>query len=384
MCESPASIQLIGFEPEHIILFRRILAGHTLLVNEGVSKVQPFKHFGVYIVRVAREADVQLIKALSDSDGYFLVISVYEKADPTRILESLRAGADDVFFLTSLLEEQSAFVSALELLLTRCRLIYEGKVYRETLEASLEELKNDQKAAYQVQSRLLPPQKQVIKDVEFTYSVTPSLIVSGDFIDVVPINEQLTLFYIADVSGHGAASALITILLKNITSRLLRNFKRSSSYDILSPVRTLERINKEVNSLALDKHLTAFCGVISHQENILNYAVAGHHPMPFYKSGDEVTILPGRGMPLGLFEEAIFGEGQQVLDDDFSLTLCSDGVLELLSSGSIADKEQQLLNWLKSNPPCHEALKAYVFSGCELSGLIPDDVTIMSLMRVNL
>jgi sigma-B regulation protein RsbU (phosphoserine phosphatase) len=124
--------------------------------------------------------------------------------------------------------------------------------------------------------------------------------------------------------------------------------------------------------------------VINHQESILNYAVAGHHPMPFYKSGGEVTILPGRGMPLGLFEEAIFGEGQQVLDDDFSLTLCSDGVLELLSSGSIADKEQQLLNWLKSNPPCHEALKAYVFSGCELSGLIPDDVTIMSLMRVNL
>jgi sigma-B regulation protein RsbU (phosphoserine phosphatase) len=384
MCESPASIQLIGFEPEQIVLFRRLLADHALLVSEAASEIQPFKYFGVYIVRVVCDADVQLIKALSDSDGYFLVISVYEQADPSRILESLRAGADDVFFLASLLEEHNAFILAIELLLRRCRLIYEGRVYRETLEASLKELKNDQEAAYQVQSRLLPPHKQVIKDVEFVYSVTPSLIVSGDFIDVVPINEQLTLFYIADVSGHGAASALITILLKNITSRLLRNFKRSSSYDILSPVRTLERINKEVNSLALDKHLTAFCGVINHQENTLNYAVAGHHPMPLYKSAGEVTVLPGRGMPLGLFEEAIFGEGQQVLDDDFSLTLCSDGVLELLSGRSMADKEQQLLNWLETNPPCHETLKAYVFSGCELSRPIPDDVTIMSLMRVNL
>ena len=57
------------------------------------------------------------------------------------------------------------------------------------------------------------------------------------------ISEDKVLVYIADVSGHGASSAFVTVLLRNLTNRLQRNLRRQSSEDILHPERFLERIN---------------------------------------------------------------------------------------------------------------------------------------------
>ena len=103
---------------------------------------------------------------------------------------------------------------------------------------------------------------------------------SGDFVDSIAINEHQTLFYLADVSGHGASSALVTVLLKNMTTRLVRNYNRGSSFDILSPLATLQRINRELLLTGLGKHLTMFIGLIDAQRGTLTYAVGGHHPMP--------------------------------------------------------------------------------------------------------
>lgn len=308
------------------------------------------------------------------------VIAVLSESNAEMILALLRRGVDDVFTASSIADED--FLKAARQILQRCRLLYEGNVYREGLERTLQELKDDQQAAYQVQSRLLPPVQQHIGGCLFEYSVTPSLMVSGDFVDVIAVSDDLTAFYLADVSGHGASSALITILLKNITSRLLRNLKRGSSYDLLSPLQTLERINAEVCTLGLDKHLTMFTGLINHKTSVLTYAVGGHHPMPVYFANGQFKTLEGRGMPVGLFTEALFDERMMPLDDAFSLYLFSDGVLELLPKMSIAEKEQQLAKKVAEPDMTFARLKAFIFKDYAQAEQYPDDVTVMSVSRV--
>lgn len=176
----------------------------------------------------------------------------------------------------------------------------------------------------------------------------------------------------------------MTVLLKNITSRLLRNFKRGSSHDILSPLETLVRFNTEIYALELDKHLTIFCGLINNLHNTLTYAVGGHHPMPVYKSSDKTTMLEGRGMPVGLFADAVFVQKEILLDKDFSLYLFSDGVLELLPQESIMEKENALLAWLCANDVDFSALKSHIFVATEEWDQYPDDITIMSVSSVML
>ena len=384
-----SGIQLFGFKQQYLSFIKSVFCctGLEGIGFDAINSCVPeksllFKNFGIYLLSVSDADDFKHLELLAGDDGRFSIIVILHQSSTPSVIDALRAGADDVFYIESLQVESPDFMRSIQLRLNRCRLLYERLVYREGLEASLEELKDDQYAAFKVQSRLLPAAQQVIHDIEYQFSITPSLIVSGDFVDVVSINDELTLFYLADVSGHGASSALVTVLLKNITSRLLRNFKRGSSYDILSPLETLARFNTEIYALGLDKHLTIFCGLINHSQNTLTYAVGGHHPMPVYKSSEKTMVLEGRGMPVGLFTDAVFFEKQLVLDKDFSLYLFSDGILELLPQRSILEKEKALLNWLDVNDANFSALKSYIFEGSEHLEQFPDDIAIMSVSRV--
>ncbi len=381
----PSSVKVIGSDQEVVDLISRILEGgqFELFASNDFSDKDLFKYFGVYVIHVENLDDLSLLTKLAYSAGYISTLAVSRSDQSSDLFKLLRAGADDVFVVSSLSDESEAFRAAVLQSLKRCQLMYDGQVYREGLERTLEELKEDQLAAYSIQKRLLPPTTQAVNGLHIEYSLRPSLIVSGDFVDVIPVSDELSMFYLADVSGHGASSALVTILLKNLTSRLQRNFKRASSYDLLSPLKTLDRINSEVHSLGLDKHLTIFCGLIDHLKNTLAYAVGGHHPMPIYHSSEQTFILPGRGMPAGLFTEALFEQHEIPLDDDFSLLLFSDGVLELLPQATIKDKELALIDWISKEGADFNKLSSYLYSPDDAAEThqFPDDITIMSVSR---
>lgn len=384
MTNYPSGIQLFGFNDNDLSLVRSVLDSADIYADVSLMSQAErlFKDYGIYVVLIDRVVDLKRLEQLCSDDGRFVIIVFLQKNSSVSVIDALRAGADDVFIIENLSRESVDFISSIQQKLNRCRLLYERLVYRDGLEASLEELKNDQYAAFQVQNRLLPAPQQIIHGIEYQYNITPSLIVSGDFVDVVPINNELTLFYLADVSGHGASSALVTVLLKNLTSRLLRNFKRGSSCDILSPLDTLNRINSEIYSLGLDKHLTIFCGLIDSNKNTLTYAVGGHHPMPVYKSLDSAVILEGRGMPVGLFTDAVFAQKQIPLAPDFSLSLFSDGVLEIVPGNSIREKENYLFEWLDSNIVDFSAMKSHIFAMSQHLEQYPDDIAIMTVSRV--
>lgn len=198
-----SGIQLFGFKEQDLSLVRSVLDGAEIKAFDStdiqsVDSVVPvsgslFENYGIYILSVVNSVDFKYVESLVGDDGRFPIIVILYETSTVTVIDALRAGADDVFFIESLQLESSDFINSLQLKLNRCRLLYERLVYREGLEASLEELKNDQHAAFQVQSRLLPVAQQVIEGIEYQFSITPSLIVSGDFVDVVPINDELTL-----------------------------------------------------------------------------------------------------------------------------------------------------------------------------------------------
>jgi sigma-B regulation protein RsbU (phosphoserine phosphatase) len=132
---------------------------------------------------------------------------------------------------------------------------------------------------------------------------------------------------------------------------------------------------------SLGKHLTMFVGLVNHTTQTLSYAVGGHHPLPILQQNGQVRYLQGRGMPLGLFEEPVFDELECVLGENFTLTLFSDGVLEVVEGETLEVKEQVLLEMCRAKlaSPA-EFLQSMMRAGRGH----PDDVAIMTVRRESL
>ena len=286
-------------------------------------------------------------------------------------------GACDLFQLP--VDDVDAFKLVLERHLDRAELLSQSQYFRDELEQSLALLKEDQQAGRHVQQKMLPTNQVVINDYHFEYRIKPSLFLSGDFVDYFRISESLSMFYLADISGHGASSAFVTVLLKNMTNRLLRNYNRGSSFHILSPTDVLARVNKELLETGLGKHMTIFVGLLDRIENTLQYGVGGHFPMPILQQGDKAEYLGGCGMPVGLFEDAQF-EGRIVeLEDEFCLTLFSDGVLEVMDQQDLKAKEKCLLDAAARGYDDLDDLARKL--GVDQVDDAPDDIAALSVTR---
>lgn len=346
---------------------------------DDVERVLEHREISLAIVDRGSVGDLAYLSLLAANVSPMPTVALLPEGTAEEMVLALRNGADDVFSLGELQQHPTLFVAALERQLKRVRMIEEARFLRESLERSLDELKADQHAAQQLQQKLLPPPRRELNHHIFEYVLQPSLLLSGDFVDSIAINEYQTIFYLADVSGHGASSALVTVLLKNMTYRLVRNYNRGSSFDIQSPMATLHRVNRELLLTGLGKHLTMFIGLIDARDSSLTYAVGGHHPMPVLVQRGEAVFLEGRGMPIGLFEQPVFDERRIALDPEYSITLFSDGILEVAEGETLEDKEQVLLNaCIDRNLSPQSISDSIIPAGC----INPDDVAIMTVTRV--
>ncbi|PIE25542.1 MAG: hypothetical protein CSA60_00205 [Neptuniibacter caesariensis] len=339
------------------------------------------KHdFSLLIVAMSESLPFTQLKQLAEQHGSRPTMAVLSATMADDVLQALRSGACDVFVKAQIDAQAGDFAAAVCKLLHQARLIEKNFQYREALEKSLNELQIDQQAARQIQQNMLPDKTVTIGALTAQYLLIPSLYLSGDFVDVIRVDDSKTLFYLADVSGHGASSALVTVLLKNMTNRLLRNLRRKSSFDILSPVATLHRINTELLDTGLGKHVSMFLGIADDEQKTLTYAVGGHHPMPILTDEKGGRFLEGRGMPVGLFPEPVFDEQTIPLPDCYQITLFSDGVLEMLADNDMEAKEQRLLKAvLETKGGNPERIKQ-----CVLPDIIsdaPDDIAIMTICR---
>ncbi|WP_372965111.1 PP2C family protein-serine/threonine phosphatase [Marinobacter sp.] len=321
---------------------------------------------------------------LDDAQRFTPIVACTNSSSSAVVVQLLRAGAADVV-LKPCNTDKEALDDVVKKLFDRIRVNRLNKLYRQELEetnvdlrSGIAELRADQNAGRKVQLKMLPDHELELCGLHVDHLIKPSLYLSGDFLDYFRLSEDKVLVYIADVSGHGASSAFVTVLLKNLTNRLKRNFRRQSSDDILHPERFLERINSELMDTGLGKHVTVFVGIISLSERMLSYAVGAHFPMPILSFLDgETRFLEGSGLPVGLFEDPEWELYQVRLDRPFRLLLFSDGILEVISEKSLDEKERTLLELVSGGSHTIASLSK-ALGLCTISDL-PDDIAIVSV-----
>jgi serine phosphatase RsbU (regulator of sigma subunit) len=328
----------------------------------------------------------ELQSRVAERDSEVPVIVISAAGVMSDALDALRRGAAD--YLVKPLDDLAMLEHSVRRALDRARLRQENRRYRERLEAtnrelqaSLSLLQEDQNAGRHVQMNMLPVTPWEAGDFRFAHQIIPSLYLSGDFVDYFRIDERRIGFYLADVSGHGASSAFVTVLLKFMTTRLLYESRRHRNRPLpeFHPSDVLGHINRGLINCKLGKHVTMLGGVIDESTGKLTYSVGGHLPLPVLYHDGEARYLEGRGLPVGLFEEATFEDHELMLPERFSLTLFSDGILDLLPGETLKAKEAILPQMVRQADGTLEGLRE-VFGLANL-GEMPDDIALLVLSR---
>ncbi len=249
------------------------------------------------------------------------------------------------------------------------------------LEQSLGLLEADALAGRQMQQNLLPPSPIIAPPYYYARLICPSLYLSGDFVNYARALDDYLLFYLLDVSGHGASSAFVTVMVRQLMRRLVRRHVTRKDRVALkrAPGGFLERINEVMLDNDLDKHLTMFAGSINLKTNQLRYAIGAQMPMPILITDEGANFLPGKGKPVGLFPGGEWEVIERDMPERYILIAVSDGVLEQLPQDSLAEQEAYMLKKLKNCPP--EIDKVLPRLGINDVDKLPDDIAVFMFAR---
>ena len=285
-------------------------------------------------------AVLRRIREISPDTPFIVVSGAGVMAD---VVEALRLGASD--YIIKPIVDLEVLEYAINRALENAELALQNRRYRESLEEAIQSLKesldvlrSDQKAGRQVQMKMLPQTPFEFGRYHIDHKIVPSLYLSGDFVDYFPVDETRFGFYLADVSGHGASSAFVTVLLKHMTLQLLQEYQLHRHKSPVMPSQVLTHINRSLINTDLDKHVTLFGGIVDTQRSTLTYAFGGHYPLPILVSEGQAAFLEGKGLPVGLFDEATFEDVTIDLPSKFTLTVFSDGILEVLPQENLRKK----------------------------------------------
>ncbi len=336
-------------------------------------------------LRMPGMGGLEVLAALARDLPGLPVLIVSGAADLAAAIQSLKLGAWD--YVTKPIEDLAVLDHALAKALERARLLAENEAYRAHLEAanaelerSLRQLEEDEAAGREIQFGLLPPSPTRYDGFECSRYLATSAIMSGDFADYFPIDASRFGFYIADVAGHGVASAVITVMLKSHMDRHLENFLRYGDAAVVDPANLLARLNRDLLGSQHGKYLTIFYGVLDSKAGRLEFANGGQFPFPYLFDGAKVTEIGGRSPPIGLFEDARYVNADMDVPERFALHLFSDGVLELLPAAGLATRKELLRTAAHDADLDADALARKI--GVHGRSTPPDDVTVLSIRRV--
>ncbi|HPJ39767.1 MAG TPA: 7TM diverse intracellular signaling domain-containing protein [Spirochaetota bacterium] len=141
---------------------------------------------------------------------------------------------------------------------------------------------HDMQMAVNVQTGFLAKTPPVSDDWDCAFFFEPMKGVSGDFYDFYSSEDGTLLGAgIFDVSGHGIASGLITMLAKSIIYNSFINGKEKTLHDVADEINRI--LQKEIGSV--DHHLTGI--LLRFMNDSIEYVNAAHNDI-IIKSGDDI------------------------------------------------------------------------------------------------
>lgn len=196
-------------------------------------------------------------------------------------------------------------------------------------DAALEraQVQRDLDLAREMQQGLLPtsfPTREQAPGVEIFARLDPAKEVSGDLYDFFEVEPGKMCFVVGDVSGKGVAAGLFMAVTRTLIRAGMIPGKR--------PLEILQRVNAQLCAEnRANLFVTMILGIVDTATGRIEYGQGGHNPPILVPTKGEPVYEPSGGMPLGVFEDAKFGQRQLELKPGETLLVYTDGVTEAMN-----------------------------------------------------
>ena len=280
-----------------------------------------------------------------------------------RITTTRKYESEDVDFLAALARQASIG-------LTNARLMEEQqrKVF----------LEREMAIARQIQSDLFPETLNIHDRLDIGALNEPGQQVSGDFYDIVPMNNGCAGVVIADVVGKGVAAALIAANLQ-------------AANRVLMPGTTdLTALAGELNRLVCrntdsSRFVTVLLLAIDAEKRVLDFVSAGHHTPITIAAPDRIkTTSEPNGLPFGIEEDATYESVRiDFSDEPITLFLYTDGLNEAMNKDGEEFGMERVFETLRRHAAesPQELLKKIRQEVTDYCGDVPqsDDITLLAI-----
>ncbi|CAA6809049.1 MAG: Serine phosphatase RsbU, regulator of sigma subunit [uncultured Sulfurovum sp.] len=245
---------------------------------------------------------------------------------------------------------------------------------KENLLRNLGHVEQELELAREIQQSIIPKVYPQSSTLDVHGSCMPAFEVGGDYFDVFKTeSDKYTVFVISDVSGHGFASALVSMQFRTILRSNL--YKETKSFS--TRVEELNKImceDNEEGTMFITGLFLRYC----HETQVMEFINAGHHN-PIGLSNMKYK----KSIPIGIQKDMPFNTSTIEFKKGMQLFLYTDGIIEEENS-----KHEMYGNRIYK---LHESIK--LFNAREQNELIlkafnnfivkqKDDVTILVIKAI--
>jgi serine phosphatase RsbU (regulator of sigma subunit)/putative methionine-R-sulfoxide reductase with GAF domain len=242
-------------------------------------------------------------------------------------------------------------------------------------------VQRDLDLARELQGGLLPkvfPTREEAPGIELFARLEPAKEVSGDLYDFFTIEPGKMCFVVGDVSGKGIAAGIFMAVTRTLI--------RATTVPGRSPLEIMNRVNAQLakeNQASL--FVTMILGIVDTATGRMVYGQGGHNPPILVPAQGKPTYEPAGGMPLGVFEDAKFGERELQLKPGETLLVYTDGVTEAMNEAKDLfgeDRLEKAVTGVASLSP--EKIAERVIEQVEgfvLEAERSDDITLLAIQR---
>lgn len=199
-------------------------------------------------------------------------------------------------------------------------------VLAERVQQAFDALDAEFKVIAEIQRSLLPGKLPAVEGLDVAAFYATAHRAGGDYYDIFALGDRKSAILIADVSGHGAAAAIVMARMHAVLHAQLSVLDSPSRALGFANEQLLQHCRESDNMITF---VTAFYAVYDAAARTMTYASAGHNPPRWHNVDGRICSIAGaRQIPLGIQCDVVFGQEQFPLHRGDEILLYTDGIIE--------------------------------------------------------
>ncbi|MFQ5510212.1 MAG: GAF domain-containing protein [Candidatus Krumholzibacteriia bacterium] len=217
--------------------------------------------------------------------------------------------------------------------------IERARLYEE--QQAKQEIERELRVARTVQEFFTPSKSRKLGKYTLSGRNYPSLELSGDYLDVFPLEKPYVAFAVADVAGKGVPASIIMSSFRATLHTGAPQFTTAREIAVLANKILLETVRP-------DDFVTAFLGVLNAESGEVTYCNAGQDPAILMKPSGRYQLLEAGGTVLGVLENNKLREGRFLLGDNL-LFAYTDGATDANDPDEEPFGRKRLIGFLREH-----------------------------------